>query len=114
MPSIGKNAQLGSHKLCPLLVQMPLRFIQQHRAGILCCRHTHQLQRQKHALLLPTRQMLRQRPQKLADHPMLYRLPRIHISVAAVENGPLWATQFHPEKSGEMGLKLLENWVGSL
>ena len=34
--------------------------------------------------------------------------------VAAVENGPLWATQFHPEKSGEMGLKLLENWVGSL
>jgi len=31
-----------------------------------------------------------------------------------VENGPLWATQFHPEKSGEMGLKLLENWVGSL
>jgi len=26
----------------------------------------------------------------------------------------LWATQFHPEKSGEMGLKLLENWVRSL
>lgn len=34
--------------------------------------------------------------------------------VAAVENGPLWATQFHPEKSGEAGLHLLENWVGSL
>lgn len=34
--------------------------------------------------------------------------------VAAVENGPLSATQFHPEKSGEAGLQLLENWVTSL
>lgn len=34
--------------------------------------------------------------------------------VAAVENGPLAATQFHPEKSGEAGLALLENWVRSL
>lgn len=34
--------------------------------------------------------------------------------VAAVENGPLCATQFHPEKSGEAGLALLENWVRSL
>lgn len=34
--------------------------------------------------------------------------------VAAVENGPLWATQFHPEKSGEAGLGLLENWVRTL
>jgi glutamine amidotransferase len=34
--------------------------------------------------------------------------------VAAVENGPLSATQFHPEKSGEAGLALLRNWVGSL
>ncbi|TDD69666.1 imidazole glycerol phosphate synthase subunit HisH [Jiangella aurantiaca] len=34
--------------------------------------------------------------------------------VAAVENGPLSATQFHPEKSGEGGLQLLENWVRSL
>lgn len=33
--------------------------------------------------------------------------------VAAVENGPLWATQFHPEKSGDAGLHLLENWLGS-
>ena len=31
--------------------------------------------------------------------------------VAAVENGPLWATQFHPEKSGDAGLRLLANWV---
>ena len=34
--------------------------------------------------------------------------------VAAVENGPLSATQFHPEKSGQAGLHLLENWVRSL
>lgn len=34
--------------------------------------------------------------------------------VAAVENGPLWATQFHPEKSGVAGLQLLTNWVKSI
>ncbi|WP_405013804.1 imidazole glycerol phosphate synthase subunit HisH [Kitasatospora sp. NBC_01539] len=34
--------------------------------------------------------------------------------VAAVENGPLWATQFHPEKSGDAGAALLTNWVGTL
>ena len=34
--------------------------------------------------------------------------------VAAVENGPLWATQFHPEKSGDAGLALLGNWVQTL
>lgn len=34
--------------------------------------------------------------------------------VAAVENGPLMATQFHPEKSGEAGLGLLKNWLGTL
>jgi glutamine amidotransferase len=34
--------------------------------------------------------------------------------VAAVENGPLTATQFHPEKSGDAGAHLLENWVRSL
>jgi glutamine amidotransferase len=34
--------------------------------------------------------------------------------VAAVENGPLSATQFHPEKSGDAGATLLEHWVGSL
>ncbi|WP_407342459.1 imidazole glycerol phosphate synthase subunit HisH [Pengzhenrongella phosphoraccumulans] len=34
--------------------------------------------------------------------------------VAAVENGPLTATQFHPEKSGDAGSHLLANWVGAL
>ncbi len=34
--------------------------------------------------------------------------------LAAVENGPLSATQFHPEKSGEAGIRLLRNWVESL
>ncbi|HTL39959.1 MAG TPA: imidazole glycerol phosphate synthase subunit HisH [Pseudolysinimonas sp.] len=34
--------------------------------------------------------------------------------VAAVENGPLSATQFHPEKSGEAGIRLLGNWIASL
>jgi len=34
--------------------------------------------------------------------------------LAAVENGPLSATQFHPEKSGEAGIRLLTNWLDSL
>jgi len=34
--------------------------------------------------------------------------------VAAVENGALSATQFHPEKSGDAGAQLLRNWVDSL
>jgi glutamine amidotransferase len=34
--------------------------------------------------------------------------------VAAVERGPLSATQFHPEKSGDAGAALLRNWVTSL
>jgi imidazole glycerol-phosphate synthase subunit HisH len=34
--------------------------------------------------------------------------------LAAVEDGPLAATQFHPEKSGDAGAALLKNWVGTL
>jgi glutamine amidotransferase len=34
--------------------------------------------------------------------------------VAAVEDGPLAATQFHPEKSGDAGAQLLENWLTTL
>jgi glutamine amidotransferase len=34
--------------------------------------------------------------------------------IAAVENGPLSATQFHPEKSGDAGAALLANWLESV
>jgi glutamine amidotransferase len=34
--------------------------------------------------------------------------------LAAVEDGYISATQFHPEKSGAAGLALIKNWVGSL
>ena len=34
--------------------------------------------------------------------------------IAALEEGSLSATQFHPEKSGAAGLRLINNWVESL
>ena len=34
--------------------------------------------------------------------------------LAAIEAGPITATQFHPEKSGEAGLQLIKNWVENL
>ncbi|MGV0792236.1 imidazole glycerol phosphate synthase subunit HisH [Mycolicibacterium sp. XJ1819] len=34
--------------------------------------------------------------------------------LAAVEDGALAATQFHPEKSGDAGAALLGNWVGEI
>ncbi|MCA0306923.1 MAG: imidazole glycerol phosphate synthase subunit HisH [Actinobacteria bacterium] len=34
--------------------------------------------------------------------------------IAAVEQGPLWSTQFHPEKSGAAGARLLRNWLDTL
>ena len=34
--------------------------------------------------------------------------------VAAVEQGPLWSTQFHPEKSGAAGGCLIRNWIERL
>jgi glutamine amidotransferase len=34
--------------------------------------------------------------------------------IAAVEDGPLCATQFHPEKSADAGAALLANWLGTL
>jgi glutamine amidotransferase len=34
--------------------------------------------------------------------------------IAAVENGPLTGVQFHPEKSGEAGIALLRNWLGTI
>ena len=34
--------------------------------------------------------------------------------IAAVENGPLSAVQFHPERSGDAGVRLLRNWLSTL
>jgi glutamine amidotransferase len=34
--------------------------------------------------------------------------------IAAVENGPLTGVQFHPEKSGEAGISVLRNWLGTI
>jgi imidazole glycerol-phosphate synthase subunit HisH len=34
--------------------------------------------------------------------------------VAAVEDGSLWSTQFHPEKSGDAGAQLIRHWVSTL
>jgi imidazole glycerol-phosphate synthase subunit HisH len=34
--------------------------------------------------------------------------------IAAVEYGRLWTTQFHPEKSGAAGARLLRNWIATL
>ncbi|HET7018003.1 MAG TPA: imidazole glycerol phosphate synthase subunit HisH [Streptosporangiaceae bacterium] len=34
--------------------------------------------------------------------------------IAAVEDGPLCATQFHPEKSGDAGAALLSNWLEAI
>jgi glutamine amidotransferase len=34
--------------------------------------------------------------------------------LAAIEDGVIAATQFHPEKSGDAGLRLIKNWVQTL
>ena len=34
--------------------------------------------------------------------------------LAAVEDGAIATTQFHPEKSGDAGLHLIKNWVQTL
>ncbi len=34
--------------------------------------------------------------------------------VAAIERGPVAATQFHPEKSGQVGLGILAGWVADI
>jgi glutamine amidotransferase len=33
---------------------------------------------------------------------------------ASAERGPVWGTQFHPEKSGAVGLGILSNFVGAV
>jgi len=41
--------------------------------------------------------------------------PRLRASInVAYEDGPLAATQFHPEKSGDAGAAVLSNWVEGL
>ena len=40
--------------------------------------------------------------------------PQAGEVLAAVENGPLWATRFHPETSGEAGAGVLRNWIAQL
>jgi glutamine amidotransferase len=42
--------------------------------------------------------------------------PSVHNEqfVAAIEAGPVMATQFHPEKSGDAGAALLRNWLAAV
>src|SRR5580693_5337145 len=50
----------------------------------------------------------------LMKAPLITRATHGEPFIAAVENGPLSATQFHPEKSGDAGATLLANWLGSV
>lgn len=56
----------------------------------------------------------------MSDTDGYQRPPRVTWSeygtpfIAAVENGPLSAVQFHPEKSGDAGLTLINNWARTL
>jgi glutamine amidotransferase len=45
------------------------------------------------------------------DAPLKHFATHEEKFLASVENGPLSATQFHPEKSGDAGLQLLSNWL---
>ncbi|HEY2833957.1 MAG TPA: imidazole glycerol phosphate synthase subunit HisH [Sporichthyaceae bacterium] len=49
-----------------------------------------------------------------AGAPLVTRATHGEPFVAAVEDGTLCATQFHPEKSGDAGAALLENWLRTL
>ncbi|WDG19190.1 imidazole glycerol phosphate synthase subunit HisH [Microbacterium sp. Clip185] len=53
-------------------------------------------------------------PQAPFAEPMLTWTTHGSPFLAAVENGPLSATQFHPEKSGAAGIRLLANWISTL
>ena len=66
----------------------------------------------RHPLLL--RALLR-RAEWEGDPAALLTWATHHVPfLAAVEDGPLAATQFHPEKSGDAGATLLANWVEGL
>lgn len=52
-----------------------------------------------------------------ADTPDQYRATitdYIHPFASSIRNGSTWGTQFHPEKSGEAGLQILQNFIGML
>jgi imidazole glycerol-phosphate synthase subunit HisH len=53
-------------------------------------------------------------PEPLDTEPLVTWSEHGDRFVAAVEDGPLCSTQFHPEKSGDAGAHLLANWVRSL
>ena len=54
------------------------------------------------------------RPSELLAAPRLSWAEHGEPFIAAVEHGPLSATQFHPEKSGDVGAALLSNWLETL
>jgi len=52
-----------------------------------------------------------------ADTPEQYRVTSteyINRFASSIRNGTVWGTQFHPEKSGEVGLQILRNFIGLL
>ncbi|MGN6177327.1 MAG: imidazole glycerol phosphate synthase subunit HisH, partial [Streptosporangiaceae bacterium] len=54
------------------------------------------------------------RPDRRITPPLVTWAEHGEPFVAAVENGPLSATQFHPAKSGDAGAALLANWLETL
>ena len=46
--------------------------------------------------------------------PMVSYLNQGQSFIAAVENGPLTGIGFYPERSGDAGIALLRNWLGTL
>jgi glutamine amidotransferase len=53
-------------------------------------------------------------PSKYMKPPLITWAEHGERFIAAVENGPLCGTQFHPEKSGDAGAALLSNWLETL
>jgi glutamine amidotransferase len=49
-----------------------------------------------------------------APHPRVTTTEHGEPFAAAVEDGLVSATQFHPEKSGDAGAQVLANWLGTL
>jgi glutamine amidotransferase len=49
-----------------------------------------------------------------ADIKYTITTPESQPFISSVQRGPLFGTQFHPEKSGEAGLQLISRWVSAL